>query len=106
MARYKHVYQKAEWEKIRKVVIVKANGLCERCSKKGVVKPGKIVHHKQWLNDKNNKDWNVAYNAENLEYICNDCHEEEHGRTAGLINFIEPVTCPICKKPIELCDRN
>ena len=64
--------------------------LCERCIKKGKVKPGKIVHHKKWLTDENKQDWDIAYNPKNLEYVCNDCHEEEHDRSIGLQKFLTP----------------
>lgn len=91
MARHTEIYRKSEWEKVRKFVIARANGLCERCKKKGIIKPGKIVHHTEWLTDRNKNDWNVAYNPDKLEYLCNEHHEEEHGRTIGLQKFIEPV---------------
>lgn len=90
MARHSEIYKTVEWQKARKFVIQRANGLCERCIKKGKLVPGKIVHHKVWLTDGNKLDWNIAYNPDNLEYICNDCHEEEHDRSIGLQKFLNP----------------
>lgn len=71
-------------------MITRSNGLCERCKKKGKVKPGKIVHHIIWLTDANKGDWNIAFNIKNLEYVCNDCHEEVHDRSIGLQKFLIP----------------
>jgi 5-methylcytosine-specific restriction endonuclease McrA len=90
MARHSEVYKTAEWEKVRQFVIVRALGLCERCKAKGIIKPGKIVHHTEWLTDRNKKEWRIAYNPDNLEYICNDCHEEEHNESSGLQKFLTP----------------
>jgi len=55
--------------KLRQFVIVRANGLCERCRVKGIIKPGKIVHHREWLTNKNKSNWDTAYNQENLECL-------------------------------------
>lgn len=90
MARYPEVYKDKRWKPSRKTVITRSNGLCERCKKKGKVKAGKIVHHTIWLTDENKNDWNIAYNPKNLEYVCNDCHEEEHDRSIGLQKFLIP----------------
>jgi 5-methylcytosine-specific restriction endonuclease McrA len=90
MARHPEIYQTSEWKKSRRFVMIRSNGLCERCMKKGKIKPGKIVHHKKWLTDENKTNWNIAYDPDNLEYICNDCHEEEHDRSIGLQKFLTP----------------
>jgi len=49
-------------------------GLCQRCNKE----PGYIVHHKTYLSPDNINDPNIALNFENLEYVCHDCHNDEH----------------------------
>ena len=90
MAKHPEVYNRREWHKVRAAVFTRANGLCERCKKKGLVKAGKIVHHKEHLTNTNKKDWNVSYNIKNLELLCNDCHELEHDRTGGLAKFVNP----------------
>ncbi len=90
MARYPEVYKDPQWKSTREYVIKRAHGLCERCSKKGKIKPGKIVHHKIWLTDENLNDWNIVYNPDSLEYLCNDCHEDEHDRSIGLQKFLVP----------------
>lgn len=90
MSKYPEVYKDPQWEPARQECKRNANGLCERCKRKGLTKSGKIAHHKIWLTDKNKSDWNIAYNPENLEYLCNDCHEDEHDRSTGLQKFLVP----------------
>lgn len=55
--------------------------LCERCLKKGIFSPGRICHHKTWLNPENINDVDVSLNPDNpdnLECLCMDCHNKEH----------------------------
>ena len=66
-------YKSNAWQKTRRAYIKKAFGLCERCHK-----PGKIVHHKIHLTAENINDAGVSLNFENLEYLCQDCHNREH----------------------------
>ena len=67
MARHPEIYKTKEWERARRFVIVRANGLCEQCRPK--VKPGKEVDHIIELTDENKHDWNIAYNPDNLQYL-------------------------------------
>ena len=48
--------------------------VCERCGK-----PAVIGHHKKWLNDVNVNDPKIALSFDNLEALCLDCHNAEHG---------------------------
>lgn len=54
------------------------NHLCERCLAKGLVVPARIVHHKIYLTEENYRDPSVSLNLENLEALCQDCHNAEH----------------------------
>ena len=47
---------------------------CERCGK-----PAQICHHKKYLDDVNVHDPSVALSFDNLEALCIDCHNAEHG---------------------------
>lgn len=47
--------------------------ICERCGQ-----PAKIVHHKRWLNRENINDISVTLCWDNLEALCQDCHNKEH----------------------------
>lgn len=71
-------YNSKKWRQVAADYKKKSGGICERCKKKGLYVPAKIVHHKIHLNSKNIKDPSVAYNFDNLEALCLDCHNKEH----------------------------
>ena len=48
-------------------------GLCEVCKED----PGKIVHHKKWMDDENCNDPEISLNPENFCYECQICHNKE-----------------------------
>ena len=74
----KHFYKSKEWLKCRQGYISHRQaidgGLCERCKDE----LGFIVHHKIYLTPENINDPNTTLNWDNLEYICQDCHNKEH----------------------------
>lgn len=72
-------YKSKTWQKCRAAYIKSVGGICENCLKKGIVKPGVIVHHKIILNKNNINDESITLNWENLQYVCRDCHAKEHG---------------------------
>lgn len=90
MARFPEIYASPEWERSRQYVIARANGLCECCKEKGRIKPGKEVDHIEELTEENKDDWYVAYNPDNLQYLCSDCHNNKHDRSIGLQKFLTP----------------
>lgn len=71
-------YHSKEWKKTRAAYIASVGGLCERCLKRGIIKPGYIVHHKHYITADNINDPSITLNWDNLEYLCFDCHQEEH----------------------------
>jgi hypothetical protein len=79
----KKFYASKAWKECRSSYITKVFGLCERCSK-----PGKIVHHTVYLTPDNIDDPNVSLNHRLLEYVCQDCHNQEHHGSAE--QLIEP----------------
>lgn len=70
-------YNSKAWKRCRKAYIDSVNGLCERCLDKGVIKNGYIVHHKKKLTPNNINDVNITLGWENLEYLCQQCHNED-----------------------------
>ncbi len=68
-------YKSKHWFIARTVQIQNANGKCERCGK-----IGEEVHHKIRLTVDNVSDALVSLNKDNLELLCKECHNEEHGR--------------------------
>lgn len=68
-------YHSKAWRKCRDAYFRYKYGLCERCGG-----PGKIVHHKKYLTPVNVNDPDVSLNWDNLELLCQDCHNKEHHR--------------------------
>lgn len=66
-------YQSVAWKKCRRNYYLSQYGICERC--KGV---GRIVHHKKHVTIENVNDDNITLNFDNLELLCQDCHNKEH----------------------------
>lgn len=74
----KSFYKTAAWLKCRAAYIKHVGGLCERCLARGLIVPGYIVHHKCYLTPENITDPSVTLNFDNLEYLCHECHNQEH----------------------------
>lgn len=75
----KRFYDTPAWKSCRDAYMKCCGGLCERCKVEGKIVPADIVHHKEHLNELNFRDPAVAYNFENLEALCQTCHNKEHG---------------------------
>lgn len=74
----KSFYQSDAWKKARQTAIKRANGLCERCRVAGRFVPGVIVHHKKYITPGNIHDARITLALDNLELVCEDCHNKEH----------------------------
>lgn len=80
-------YHSKPWENIREFVKRRDKGLCQRCKRHGKIETGKIVHHIDPLTPENINDPNISLNADNLEMVCKQCHEEEHKKLGyGALN--------------------
>lgn len=71
-------YKSSAWLRCRSAYIKKVGGLCERCLARGYYVPGYIVHHKEYINLDNITDPSVLLSFDNLEYLCEKCHNQEH----------------------------
>ena len=71
-------YKTRAWQKCRASYIAKVGGLCERCLARGYFVPGYIVHHKEYIDPDNITDPSVLLSFDNLEYLCQECHNQEH----------------------------
>lgn len=108
-------YQTKAWKNVRKTIWLKQSCLCNRCNRPVYVngisewipkdkRLKGIVHHKEYLTDNNFKDDSIAFNEDNLEGICIDCHNKEHFKTNSIrdgLMFDEDgniVQAPLCKK--------
>ena len=70
----KKFYNSTAWRKCREYVLKRDNYLCQRCLRKGIIQAADVVHHKEHLEDNPAK----ALDPENLESLCDACHNEEH----------------------------
>lgn len=52
--------------------------LCENCLKRGLYKPGEIVHHQIEIDPITVNNPEVSLNFDNLELLCRECHAAEH----------------------------
>lgn len=71
-------YKSTMWQQVRDYYYAKQFGICERCGR-----PGKIVHHKKYLTPKNINNPEVSMGENNLELLCQDCHNKEHMKKNG-----------------------
>lgn len=73
-------YNSTAWKHARALKKKQAGGLCERCLARGLIVPGVHVHHKIRLTPENLNDPSVTLNLDNLELLCEPCHQQEHQR--------------------------
>lgn len=69
----KSFYQALDWETTRAAYLISQDYICERCGE-----PAKVVHHKRYITRENIGDTNITLNWDNLEALCQDCHNKEH----------------------------
>lgn len=74
-------YNSREWRKISALYMSSRNYVCERCGGVGV-----ICHHKKYITPGNINDTDITLNMNNLECLCQDCHNREH--SAGVSRAI------------------
>ena len=74
----KAFYKTKRWQRCRAAYASSVGGLCERCQAKGIIRPGYIVHHKEYITPENLNNPNISLSFDNLELLCMDCHNQEH----------------------------
>lgn len=74
-------YNSDAWHECRAVFLQSKDNLCERCSTPDDPVAAKIAHHKKRLTCENISDPYIALSWDNLEALCQDCHNKEHHRT-------------------------
>ena len=72
-------YSSKSWQSCRNEYAKRANHLCEDCLRRGIYRPGEIVHHKIELDPVNIEKPEIALNFDNLELLCRECHKKRHG---------------------------
>lgn len=66
------------WRTCREGFLKSRGGLCERCAAKGLIVPATQVHHKVRLTPENIRDPKITCSWDNLEALCDACHQDEH----------------------------
>lgn len=78
----KEFYHSKGWIDTRRAYLVSRHYLCERCGE-----PAKVVHHKHYLTKQNINNADIALNWDNLEALCQDCHNKEHHAAADIRRY-------------------
>ena len=76
-------YSSKAWQDCRNEYAKRQAFLCENCLKRGIYRPGEIVHHKIELDPITIEKPEIALNFDNLELLCRDCHAEAHKLSGG-----------------------
>ena len=73
-------YNSDAWRACREGFSQSKGYLCERCSRPDNPDVAKIAHHKIYLTKENINNPYIALSWDNLEALCQDCHNKEHHR--------------------------
>ncbi|MEG3069449.1 MAG: HNH endonuclease [Candidatus Syntrophopropionicum ammoniitolerans] len=73
-------YKSKAWQQCRAAYIKFVFGICEGCGG-----PGLIVHHKTELTPENINDPEITLGWQNLELLCLECHNKEHGNAEEVV---------------------
>lgn len=66
-------YKSKAWTRCRNAYMKMRHYICERCGS-----PAVICHHKTHISPENIWNPDVTLSFENLEALCQDCHNREH----------------------------
>ena len=67
------LYQSEKWHRTKNAYLTSKHYICERCGA-----PAVIVHHREHLNALTMRDPAKALAFDNLEALCQTCHNREH----------------------------
>ena len=73
-------YKSAAWKETREFIFNRDKGLCQDCLNKGMITPGKEVHHKIFLTADNINQPQITLCADNLILLCKECHSNRHNK--------------------------
>lgn len=74
----KKFYSSKQWQDCRNEYARKRHHLCENCLRKGIYRPGEIVHHKIEIDPITIENPEIALKHDNLELLCRECHAQVH----------------------------
>ena len=75
-------YNSQAWRECRETYLQSKGYLCERCSTPGNPVIAKVVHHKTYLTKININNPYITLSWDNLEALCQDCHNKEHHKSS------------------------
>lgn len=81
--KYKSFYNSKEWKALSRWKFQDADGLCERCRTKGIVRQGVDVHHIEPISE----NWERRLDPDNVMLLCKECHNEMHSKVSPLQEF-------------------
>jgi len=76
----KQFYSSKAWQDCRNGYARSVGYLCEDCLRRGIYKPGEIVHHKIEVTPMNITVPEVVLSWDNLRLLCRECHSREHDK--------------------------
>lgn len=79
----KAFYSSKAWQECRNEYAKRRRYLCEDCLRRGIYRPGKIVHHKIEIDPVTIEIPEIALNFDNLELLCRECHCRVHDQHGG-----------------------
>ena len=105
MSRFAWFYTGKEWRSLCWLLRLKANNRCQRCNAEILDIKYLIGHHKIELTPDNIHNPSIALNPDNIEMICQTCHNKEHRRFGTYERQVYIVWgCPLSGKSIAVRD--
>lgn len=80
-------YNSDAWRECRENFLQSKGYLCERCSTPEDPVIAKIAHHKTYLTRYNINDPYITLSWDNLEALCQDCHNKEHHKNKSKVAY-------------------
>lgn len=80
-------YNSTAWRECREAFLKSKGYLCERCTTPDNPVVADIVHHKVHLTPKNINDPYVTLAWDNLEALCQNCHNKEHHKKKRVARY-------------------
>ena len=78
--RYQKLLNSKRWAEVKRIVWQRADGLCERCRREGLIRVGVDCHHKVPVESAKTEQEmeRLAYDVNNIELLCIPCHIKTH----------------------------
>ena len=78
--RYQKLLNSKRWAEVKRFVWQRADGLCERCRREGLIRAGVDCHHKTPVESAKTEQEmeRLAYDVSNIELLCIPCHIKTH----------------------------